>query len=158
MSVGAVDFMRTHYHGPFDVFDVGNTMDFVGAMLDSESISHECHQSIMRVLINIRNGLAFDDDDKVIDPNGAGWIPIWRFFVVYGYRIDGGRMHPVRLDLVEEGDDDEEEKKDEETDIIDDDLISDVTVLSELDAIELMNDDIGDILDTINPTVERFSW
>ena len=146
------------FERPFVAFDgycykMEETMMFVRAMIDTESIEQDVYEGIMSRLIELKSGYPYDSDDMINNPNG-GYMTLLCFFRDYGYAVRGASRFP--LPVHEEGD--EEEKKDEETNIINDDLISDVTTLTELEAIDLMNDDIGDILDNINPTVERFTW
>ena len=132
-----------------ELFDIESTMDYVRMLYAIDGLEQDVYTVVMSILVELRAGYPYEDDEMINGLDG-GYVTYRTFFETWGTGTIGGYANPIDLTF-------EEEKK-EETDIIDDDLVSELTFFSEIDEMDIMNDDIGEFEPLDEVEIEKFTW
>lgn len=133
------------FQRPFVAFDgecyaIRETMMFIRAMFDMDTIPEEIYEAMMSKITELKVGYPYTNGDMINSPEG-GFMTLQLFFYEFGYRVSGGRNVPLTIYETDE-EEYEEEKKDEEESQITLDLEAEGHFLDELDALHLMRDEI----------------
>ena len=131
------------------MYNIQHTMNYFRTLFTHDLIEIEYYQAIMSTLVELRSGYPYEADEFMNAPDG-GYATLDRFFLEYGALVTGGAAWPIDLTV--------EDEIEEETNIIDDDLISEVTFFTEIDEIDIMNDDIGEFEPLDEVEIEKFTW
>tara|TARA_R110000851_G_scaffold216076_1_gene369016 strand:- start:46 stop:384 length:339 start_codon:yes stop_codon:yes gene_type:complete len=107
-------------------------MDKIDDLFDSEEVIGEYYTAIMSVLVALRAGYPYEEDEFINAPDG-GYATLGCFFEEWGIEITGGSLNPIDLA--------NEDEMEEETE----DLVSELEFFNEIEAIDIMNADIGDL-------------
>mgnify|MGYP003652571041 CR=1 FL=1 len=108
------------------MYDLHSTQEYMRNLYGSESISEAAYASIGSTLNELRVGYPYEDTDLLISPDGRV-IALTNFFLEWGQTISGGFADPINVD----------------NESIQDDLVSELSFFTEMEAIDIMNDDIG---------------
>ena len=145
------------------MYNIVSTMDYFRTLFAHDHIEIEYYRAIMSTLVELRAGYPYEDGEFINDPDG-GYATLDEFFKDWGAEVTGGMNNPIDLSV-------EEEKKEEvyepralfdlsvsDGDEIEDDLVSELTFFTEIEEIDIMNDDIGDFWPYDEVEIERFTW
>ena len=124
------------------LYDIQSTMDSIRDKYANGSIDGRCYEDLFSMLVELRAGYPYWDDDFVNSPNGT-YQTLKAFFAHFGTLVQGSRIHPIDL-----SDDISTitvpDLNNEQENIDPDDVANETYFFDEIDALDLMNDDIGD--------------
>ena len=122
----------------FVVYDLHATQDYIRDLFAAEAISAHAYASISSVLVELRAGYPYEDTDVLIAPNNS-IVALTNFFLEWG-RVAANHGLSVEnpVDLTAE---DEIEQHIEYITI---DIAAQGAFFTEMEALDIMNDDIGD--------------
>jgi hypothetical protein len=118
-----------------EIFDIESTMDFVRHLLATDGIEPDIYQAVFSTLVELRAGYPYEDSDLI---NGleVGYVTIRQFFENWGTGTVGGAHTPIDLTV-----EDEIEEQDVYITI---DVEAQGDFFNEIEALDIMNDDIGE--------------
>ena len=121
-----------------ELFNIQSTMDFIRSLLANDAIEYDVYSTIMSVLVELRSGYPYEDDE-LINALSGGYVTYKEFFMTWGTGTIGRNGNPI--DLTTE---DEIEEVIEIDHYIGGDLMSALEFFDEMDALDIMNDEIGE--------------
>ena len=118
-----------------EVFCIESTRSWVRRQFINDVMGRDVYNDIMMLLTEIQSGNDYDNTDLIPDITG-GYITITMFFVKWGIKGYGTIENPVDLTHEECIEDDDE--------YINIDIIAQAEFFDEIEALDIMNDEIGD--------------